>query len=206
MFGKCETELYTMSIEQQFKNFIRLHTAISDREFEESMACFQKMTLTKGAFLVQQGQVCRQIAFVGSGVLRTYYLNEKGEDTTSCFCTPNHFTTAYKSFILQIPSNISIEALETSEILMISHHNLQKLYANSAAWLNIGRVFIEREYLQMEQYATVLNNETAKEKYQRMLTEQPEIIQSVPVHFIASYLGVTRRTLSRIRKAMTDGI
>ena len=79
---------------------------------------------------------------------------------------------------------------------------MQQLYNKYSAWQNIGRILVEKEYMVMEQYASVLNNQSAKEKYLRLLNEQPAIIQKASVQHIASYLGVTRETLSRIRKQL----
>ena len=191
------------NVRTNLKKLIRQITPISDIEFEETFLFFKEKTLKKGEFFVQQGKVCRQIAFINKGILRTFYLNEKAEETTSCFCTENNLTTSYKSFILQSPSILSIQALEETELLVIDYDSLQKLYATSLAWQTIGRTVAEREFIVMEQYASVLNNETAKEKYLRLLKEQPQIIQKSPVNFIASYLGITTRTLSRIRKEIT---
>lgn len=152
--------------------------------------------------MIKQGEICQKIAFINQGILRVFYLNETGEEITSCFCIENHLTTSYKSFVLQMPSNLSIQALEATQLLIIDYQNLQNLYKNSPVWQNIGRIFAEKEYITMEKYASKLNNETTKEKYLHLLDEQPQIIQKVPLQFVASYLGVTVRTLSRIRKEL----
>ena len=186
-----------------FKNFIRQITPISDTEFEQTVVLFTEQTLQKGDFFVKQDKICRQIAFINKGTLRTFYINDKAEETTSCFCTENSLTTSYKSFILQQPSNLSIQALEDTELLIIDYEHLQKLYSTSIVWQNIGRAVAEKEYIVMEQYASVLNNETAKEKYLRLLKEQPTVLQKANVEDIASYLGITRRTLSRIRQEIS---
>ena len=183
-----------------FKNHIRQIVPISDIEFEETIAFFKEQRLKKGVFFVEQGKICNQIAYINKGLLRAYYLNERAEEITSCFCTENNFTTSYKSFILQIPSKLSIQAMEETQLLTINYADLQKLYTRSASWQNVGRAFAEREYIAIEQYASSLNTETAKERYLRLLKEQPQIIQKSPVNYIASYLGITTRTLSRIRK------
>jgi CRP-like cAMP-binding protein len=196
----------SIKMRDNFKNLIRQTIPISDEEFDETIIFFKGLTLRKGDFFLQQGKVCREIAFINKGILRTYYLNEKGEETTSCFCTEGNLTTSYKSFILQNPSTLSIQALEKTELLAIEHADLQKLYAVSSVWQNLGRAFAEKEYIVMEQYASSLNNETAKEKYLRLLKEQPQIIQKAPVNYIASYLGITTRTLSRIRKEILSVI
>ena len=186
-----------------FKKFIRQITSISDTEFEQTVILFTEQILRKGDFFVKQNKVCRQIAYINKGTLRTFYINDKAEETTSCFCTKNSLTTSYKSFILQQPSNLSIQALEDTELLVIDSEHLQKLYSNSIVWQNIGRAVAEKEYIVMEQYASVLNNETAKEKYLRLLKEQPNVLQKANVEDIASYLGITRRTLSRIRQEIS---
>jgi CRP-like cAMP-binding protein len=168
------------------------------------MSFFSERALKKGDFFVEQDKVCRHIGFILKGTLRTYYINEKAEEITSCFCTENNLATSYKSFILQEPSNLIVQAVEDTKLLVIDYQSLQELYSRSAVWQTIGRAVAEREYIVMEQYASVLNNETAKEKYLRLLKEQPSVLQVVKIEDIASYLGVTRRTLSRIRKDLNN--
>ena len=187
-----------------FKSFIKQLIPISDTEFEQTVIFFKEQTLQKGDFFVKQDKICRQIAFINKGTLRTFYMNDKAEETTSCFCTENRLTTSYKSFILQQPSHLSIQALEDTELLVIDYEHLQKLYSTSPIWQNVGRIIAEKEYIIMEQYASVLNNETAKEKYLRLFKEQPQVIQRVAVKHIASYLGITTRTLSRIRREIKE--
>lgn len=198
MAEKNQSELHN------FKNFLKRIAPISDKEFEDTVVFFKKVTLKKGDFFVEQDKTCRQIAFVNEGLLRTFYVNHKAEEITSCFCTKNSWTTSYKSFILQQPSTLSILALEQTQLLVIDYENLQKLYSTSLVWQNIGRAVAEREYMVMEQYASVLNNDTAKEKYLRLLKEQPLVLQKAAIKDIASYLGVTRRTLSRIRQEISN--
>lgn len=187
----------------KFKTFLRQIVPISDVEFEETILYFKEINLNKNDFFVQEGKICRQIGFIVKGTLRTFYLNNNAEETTSCFCTENNFTTSYKSFILQTTSNLAIQAIEDSQLLVINYDDLQKLYAKNPLWQSIGRTVAEREYIVMEQYASILNNETAKEKYLRLLEEQPNVIQKANIEDIASYLGVTRRTLSRIRQEIS---
>lgn len=184
----------------KFKHFLKNIAPISDKEFADTISYFTEQNLKKGDFFVKQGKVCRDIGFILKGTLKIYYISEKAEERTSCFCTENNLTTSYKSFILQQPSNLILKAIEDTKLLVIDYDNLQKLYSKSIVWQTIGRVLAEREYIVMERYASVLNNETAKEKYLRLLKEQPNILQQANIEEIASYLGITRRTLSRIRK------
>lgn len=180
----------------QFLNNI---TSITDNEFDNGFQYFRKIVLDKGDYFVIENSICREIAYINKGILRTFYFNEKSEDTTSCFCIENNLTSAYKSFILQEPSKLNIQALEETELLIISYNDLQKLYIESPVWGKFGRLIAEKEYIGMEKYASVLNNETAKSKYLRLMKEQPQIIQKVANQHIASYLGISSRTLSRIK-------
>lgn len=191
-------------MENKFKIFIQKIVTITDSEFEKSLLKFKKLTLEKGELFIEQNKISKQIAFINSGILRTYYINDKGQEITSCFCTENNLASSYKSFILQSTSNVAMVALEKTDLLVISFEDLHELYKESANWQTIGRLVAEKEFIVMEQYASILNNETAKEKYLRLLNEQPEILQKSPINYIASYLGVTRRTLSRIRKEISE--
>jgi CRP-like cAMP-binding protein len=179
-------------------------TPMSEKEFEKSYKLFKPVRFSKGDYFVRCGEVCRQIAFIGEGVLRTYYINDKGDEITICFCSEKRFTTSFKSLITQQPSQLNIQALEATQIITLAYKDLQKLYVESKSWQTIGRLLAEREYLSMESYAVALNRETAKEKYTRLLKEQPQVIQRAPVQQIASYLGITRETLSRIRRQIAN--
>ncbi|MBY0434680.1 MAG: Crp/Fnr family transcriptional regulator [Cyclobacteriaceae bacterium] len=187
----------------EFKKFLKSIVPISDKEFADTILYFTELNLEKRDYFLKQDIVCRHIAFIVKGTLRAYYINDKAEETTACFCTENNLTTSYKSFILQQPSTLFLQAIEDTQLLVIDYENLQNLYSKSTVWQTIGRAFAEREYIVMEQYASVLNNETAREKYLRLLKEQPNVLQKANVEDIASYLGVTRRTLSRIRKEIS---
>ena len=188
----------------KLKTFLQALTPFSDQEFEESKEYFREFKVKKGDYLFEQGKICRQIAFINSGSFRTYYFNDKSEEITACFRTEMSVVSSYRSFVLQEPSNISVVALEDSELIVIDYENLQELYRESMAWLNIGRLIAEREYINMEEYASVLNHESAKAKYLRLIEEQGHVLQKVNVEHVASYLGVTRRTLSRIRQEISS--
>lgn len=188
----------------KLKTFLQALTPFSDQEFEESKEYFREVKVKKGDYLFEQGKVCKQIAFINSGSFRTFYMNDKPEEITACFRTEMSVVSSYRSFVLQEPSSLSVVALEDSDLIVIDYDNLQKLYRESMAWLNIGRLIAEREYINMEEYASVLNHESAKAKYLRLIEEQGQVLQKVNVEHVASYLGVTRRTLSRIRQEISS--
>ena len=187
----------------QLKYFLKHIVSISDQAFDEAIPYFKEVTLKKGTFFVTQNATCKQIAFIQKGSLRTFYLNHKSEEITSCFCTAHCFATSYKSFIQQTPSETAIQAMEDTVLIVMSRKNLYTLYDQNPIWQTIGRILAENEYLVMEKYASILNSDSAKEKYMRLMNEQPHVLKIANVEDIASYLGVTRRTLSRIRREIS---
>ncbi|NOT36629.1 MAG: Crp/Fnr family transcriptional regulator [Saprospiraceae bacterium] len=187
----------------KFKQFLKNIAPITDKEFADSISVFTELHLKKGDFFVKQDKICRNIAFIVSGTIRIYYINQKSEETTYSFCQENCLTTSFKSFIFQTPSQLTLQALENTVLLTIDYDKLNVLYKDYPIWQNIGRIITQNEFLNMEKYASVLNNETAKEKYLRLLKEQPNILQKASIEDIASYLGITRRTLSRIRQEIS---
>lgn len=188
----------------KFKEYLQNISTISDKEFEETISYFSEKHLHKGDFFIKQFSVCRQVGFIIKGTIRIYYINQKDEETTYGFCQENCLTTSFKSFISQTPSDLILQALEDTDLLTIGYDKLNLLYKKYPTWQNIGRIITQNEFLNMEQYASVLNNETAKEKYLRLLKEQPNVLQKANIEDIASYLGVTRRTLSRIRQEISQ--
>ena len=183
-----------------FKQFLNNIHPISDQDFNAGFRLFQEVNLLKGEYFVQQGEICNQIGFVVEGTLRIFSSNQAGKEVTTCFCTKHKTTTSYKSFIRQEPSEFAIQTIENAQLLTITSRDIEKLYQENEAWSIIGRRLMEREYLVMEDYAVMLNRESAKEKYKKMIQDIPGIIQVAKIEDLASYLGVTRRTLTRIRE------
>lgn len=188
-----------------FKTFLQSHAPFAQADLEAAMQCFQPRSLRKGEVFVPIGKVCSEAAFIVHGSLKTHYLNAEGEEVVSCFCAEGCMTTAYRSFVQQVPTELGLVAIEDTELLVIGHDDFQSLLAKSPIWKELALRLLEREYLKMEQYASVLNNEGAKEKYLRLLHETPKVLHTATVAEIASYLGVTRRTLSRIRREVANG-
>lgn len=191
---------------ESFYHFLNTTNTFSKTDFENSSAVFRLLNLEKGEVWIHQNKVCREIAFIKKGILRTFYTDHKGNEVTSCFCVANSMSSSFKSFISQQPSQLAIQALDKSELITISYADLQYLYKTFPVWQEVNRLLMEKEYLSLWNYAYSLNTETAREKYLRLLAEQPDVLQKAPVQDIASYLGVTRETLSRIRKQVATGL
>ena len=181
-----------------FKSYLQKIFFISDETFNLALPFLKEIEIKKNDFFVKEDQICNDIAFINSGLFRIFYVKD-GVEINSCFCMENSITSSFDSFVNRVPSRENIQALEDSELLTLSYFNLEKLYATSPQWQIISRLLTEKECLRLSSRASSLSFETAKEKYQNLLKYQPEIIKRVSIQHIASYLGVSRETLSRIR-------
>ncbi len=191
---------------QSFYKFLQTIAVFSKSEFDKSLSSFQLKTLEKDENWIKKGTTCREIAFIKSGMLRSFYHDSNGNEVTSCFCVSGQMSTSFKSFITQSSSHLTIVAVERSELVTINYSRLQSLYKSVPIWQEINRLIAEKEYLSLWNYAYSLNTETAIQKYLRLQKEQPYILQKAAVQDVASYLGITRETLSRIRKKIASQI
>lgn len=187
-----------------FKTYLQTIHPLSDEDFHYGVRYFKILDLKKGDFFVQQGKVCHRIGFVVSGTLRVFSSNEKGTESTTCFCTAHKMTSSYKSFSQREPSNFSIQAIENTQLLTITYEDLEHLYSTYNSWSVAGRKLLEKEFLMMEDYAVMLNRETVRENYKTLLEKAPDVLRVATLQEIATYLGVNRRTVTRIREELLN--
>ncbi len=153
-------------------------------------------------FFVQAGDVCTDLAFVEEGVLRMYYINDRGKEINLQFFFENDFVVSYQSFILQNQGKYYIQALEDCKLITISNEALQNAYKSSMAWQQFGRIIAEKVYVLAEQRTENLMFLSAEERYLKLLQKRPWLFEKVPLFHIASYLGIERESLSRLRKKL----
>ena len=183
---------------KNFTNYLSQVISMDDKSFDMATEYFRIEKIPKGEFLVREGQICHKIAYINEGLFRIFN-SKDGIEINTCFCKENSITTSFDSFVNQTPSTESIQALENSVLVTLSSGNLAKLQNASAIWQNIRQLLTEKECLRLSYRANSLSFESALEKYENLLKSQPEIIQRVSIQHIASYIGVSRETLSRIR-------
>ncbi|MCW3466186.1 Crp/Fnr family transcriptional regulator [Chitinophaga nivalis] len=163
----------------------------------------EKKELPKGHHLVSAGSVCRHVYFIEKGLTRTYYLKD-GKDVTDWISVEKTMATSIVSFITGMPDIRSIELLEPTTLWAISHDDLQKLYDENHEIERFGRILVSYGLVQMQQRFDDLHFATARERYRKLMQQHPTIVQRVPLAMVASYLGITPETLSRIRADYTN--
>lgn len=151
--------------------------------------------------VLQEGEICRYKIFVCKGLLKTYRLKEDGTEYIMRFAPENTWTTDHVSYVEQTPSKNNIEALEDSSVVMFSREDLMELYNTIPSFKMLSDKLVTSS-LDASQERLLLNiSATSEEKYQHFITAFPNVFNRVPLHMVASYLGVSRETLSRIRHA-----
>jgi CRP-like cAMP-binding protein len=158
----------------------------------------KKKELPKGTKLASEGKVCNHVYFLEKGCVRGYYTLEE-KDITYWFAFEDAFVTSLYSFVTRKPGAENIELLEDCVLWSVSYEDLQQLYSSYPDIERLGRVIHERYYVMLEERFLSIHFKEARERYDLLLKNSPHILRRVPLGFVASYLGITQETLSRIR-------
>ncbi|WP_343558889.1 Crp/Fnr family transcriptional regulator [Sphingobacterium sp.] len=181
------------------ENYLALTGTLSDEEINFSADFFKPISLKRGEFFIREGDTCRYIGFIVRGAVKAYAIDEEGKENITCFKFENEFATSFPEFVAQEKSRRSIKVIEDSIIYRISYPDYLYLLDQVTAWNNIIRSVIEREYTQKELYLLHYNNRTAVDKYRHVLMNEPMLIRRVATQDLASYLGITQRSLTRAK-------
>lgn len=181
------------------REHLESYQLFSSSEINELIQLGSPKTYKKGDFLIQEGQISKHIAFINAGIWRSYYYSHSADEITYCLSFPDSFTTAFSSYISQEKSNINIQALTDGELLLIPKSAMDQLVMNNRNWLLFQKQITEKYFMTLEKRVFEYQKEKAENRYANLMKHRPEYIQQVPLQYIASYLGITQRHLSRIR-------
>lgn len=182
----------------------KINTIISltEEEFNYCKTLFVPKKLRKRQYFLQEGDVCKYQAFVEKGILRSYTIDEKGNEHILQFGFEGWWTTDLSSYLNNEPSFLNIDGLEDAELLLITKSSWELAMQKIPALEHYFRIIIQNHLVATERRLLQSMAESAEEKYVRFTKTCPDDVQRVPQHMIASYLGISRETLSRIRKQM----
>ncbi len=178
---------------------------MSEEDFDYGTTLMIPKKLRKRQYLLQAGDVCKCAAFVSRGCLRLYSLDDQGKEHIQNFAVEGWWITDSVSYQSQEPAANNIDALEDSELLLIDRKTQEKLVAAVPKWGEYLRLQLESiikdALIRISDFVSL----SSEERYKNFLRTSPDLAQRVPLHQIASYLGITPQSLSRIRREVTKG-
>lgn len=181
------------------ENYLLSNGKLLAEEINFSVQYFKPIRLKKGDFFIREDETCRYIGFVADGAVKAYAIDNEGKENITCFKFENEFVTSFQEFVTQEKSKRSIRAIEDSVIYRISYPDYQHLLNQVTAWNRVIQLVMEQEYSQKERYLLNYNNRSAVDKYLRVLSNEPMLVQRVTTQDLASYLGITQRSLTRAK-------
>lgn len=180
--------------------FLKQFTFLSEEDRSQFIAIGTAVSLDKEAYFIRENQICNKVAFLDNGTLRTFYYSSNDEEVSYCFTFPGTLISAYSSFLTGAGAVENIQAIEASRLLVFEKQDLEELIEKNPKWLLFSKLLAEQQYIEMEQRVLMLQREPAEVRYERLMEKQPDLLQKVPLQYIASYLGITKRHLSRLRQ------
>lgn len=180
------------------KTFIAQYADFSDVELEDISDTFRLKTIKKNDYLFSEGDICRDLVFVQKGCLRLYYL-EDGVEISVWFAFEQSSAIEIYSFISEQPSDYFLQAIEDCEVLYLPKTALKQLYLDQPKMQEMMRRFWEDVILNLISRFTALQKDSAEKRYLDLL-DKPAYLETIPQKYLASFIGVTPTSLSRIRK------
>ena len=191
-------------MDESKKNFEGyLKQVINDSQFDALIPnisnAFQQVQLKKNHFFVKEGSICLNFCYIESGVLQ-HSINVLGEEKTTYLALKNSCTAALKSFKNKIPSRKNIKAISDCSLWVIKLETFELLINKNEAFRRFYYNLIENQIYLIDDYRIDLLTLTPEERYKKLLLNDPKLLQLVPLHYLASFLGISSRHMSRIRK------
>ena len=193
---------------EQYGEFIKNHISFNKIEWNLFKTRLSIKEFKKGDVILAQGDICKELYFINSGLARGFMIDENGKDFTwSIFFNDknasviNLFVTDYKSFLHQNVSSIQIEALEDTQVVVKSYEDVQFIYNSLKKGERFGRLMGEEAYTYLHNLVIERQSKSATERFENFVEKTPFLLEKVPQYHIATFLGITPQHLSRLKKA-----
>ncbi|MDD7887985.1 Crp/Fnr family transcriptional regulator [Flavivirga sp. 57AJ16] len=186
-----------------FKKYINDKTSLPEEDLNEILSYAIIKKLRRRQFLLQEGDIWRYNAFICSGFVRTYSVDDKGTEHIMNFSPENYWTGDRESLTNETPSKFNIEALENTEVLLIKKQDFEMLCKKIPLFNNLINNILHKSFLTSQSRIHSSISQSSEDKYNNFVLKFPTIANRVPQHMIASYIGISPETLSRIRSQAT---
>lgn len=184
------------------RKHLETFSPMSDEDWIYFSSKLECVTFSKKELLIKKGQTENHLSFIEKGTVRMFTPREEN-DLTFGFVFQHQFVSAYDSFLTQTPCKYQIEALAETTVWRINHSDLNKIYKHTKIGNEIGRKNAESLFLIKSARELSLLELSAKERYEKLFSERPQLIKEIPLKYIASYIGITPQALSRIRSQIS---
>jgi CRP/FNR family transcriptional regulator, anaerobic regulatory protein len=178
------------------------HPALNGTEIDTICKAHEKVRFKKGDYLLREGQTANEYFCLENGLIRTFAISNEGKEVTTGFFSPHEIVIEVASLFLRLPTKENIQALTDCVCWKISLDTFQELFHSINGFSEWGRTWMSGELFSSKQRSLSMITDSATERYLVLQKEHPEIIQQAPLKYIASYLGITDSSLSRIRKEL----
>lgn len=175
----------------------------SEKDFQHICEAHKMVSFSKNDFILKEGQMANSYLIVAKGILRSFVYDYEGNDITTNFFIEKELVIEVSSLFQRIPTEEYIQAISDCTCYEIPYENFEELFHNISGFRKWGRGWLSNSLLQFKNRSISIIKESATERYLTLLKEKPEIIQQAPLKHIASYLGITDTSLSRIRKSLS---
>ncbi|QXP66100.1 Crp/Fnr family transcriptional regulator [Polaribacter sp. AHE13PA] len=180
-------------------NFIKKNIHIDDEDLKIVLSYFKTIKKKKNDILLSNGKNSQASYFVKKGCLRLFYINEEGKDVTRYIAFENQFATELVSFITKEPAQETIQVVENSELLYITHDDFRHLMTIVPKWKDFYSIYLEKAYVNNSKRLISFTTLDASERYKQLFKINPNIVKRLPNKIVASYINISQETLSRIK-------
>ena len=190
---------------EAFINYINKHVLLNKVEEAILLSKLSYRKYLKGQYVVQQGDVCKYSGFIITGCTRTFYVDEDGQEHIVMFSIENWWASEIGSFVSQTRSDYNVQCIENTELIQISYIEQEELFKVIPKLERFFRLVLEKAFVASQKRIVKSFSLTAKEQYLHFKNLYPEMEQRIPQYMVASYLGITKEFLSKIKSQLISG-
>jgi CRP-like cAMP-binding protein len=188
---------------QAFISFINKYITLTKDEEKILLSKVSHRKYLKGQYVVQQGDVCKYSGFIISGCTRTFYVDEEGQEHIVMFSVEDWWASEIGSFVTQTPSDYNVQCIENTELTQLSYTNQEELFKSIPKLERFFRLILEKAFVDAQKRIVWSFSLSAKEQYLNFKVQYPKMEQRIPQYMVASYLGITKEFLSKIKSQLT---